>query len=272
MKNLLWLWLLLPCLAQAAPPPQRIVSLAPHLSEWVVTLGAGSRLVGAIPPLPPTTTATAIGDANGINREVLLTLQPDAILTWPSGNRSDDLAWIATRGWPIFALDTRNRLDEMPAQLRQLGLWLGVPGAAAALAEQWSTQLAALAQAPTRPVTVLYQIWPEPLLTLNDQHLIGDALRLCGGRNVFGHLPLLAPQVSWEAVLAADPAVILVAQESGQDFAALSAHWQRWSQLQAVRQQRIYAVNADNLHRPGPNLLRGVAQLCAVLAQARWPR
>ncbi len=269
MKRLGWLLLCLPLAVQAEP--QRLVSLAPHLSAWVMALGAGARLRGAILPLPPGSHATAVGDANGLNRERLLALQPDGILTWPGGNRADDLAWIARHAWPSFSLDSRNRLADFPAQLRQLGDWLGTPASAATLAQQWTTQLARLQQrhAQARPVTVFYQIWPDPLLTLNDQHILGDALRICGGQNVFGALPLLAPQVSWEAVLAADPELVLIAQESGQDFAQLSAPWQRFPQLQAVRHRRVHAVNADQLHQPGPALLAGVAQLCATLAQAR---
>ncbi len=266
-----WLLWLCPCLLWAGEPPQRVVSLAPHLSEWVVALGAQARLVGAMTPLVAGTPAQAVGDANGISREVLLALQPDLVLTWPSGNRADDLAWIAARVWPVFAADTRAQLNEVPALLRHLGLALGVAPRAEALALAWNQQLTQLQQQYTaaKPVTVLYQIWPEPLLTLNDQHLIGDALRLCGGRNIFGALPILAPQLAWESVIAADPEVILVAVDTGQSFAALSAVWARWPKLQAVRQQRIYPVAAATLHRPGPTLLTGVAQLCQVLAQAR---
>ena len=104
-------------------------------------------------------------------------------------------------------------------------------------------------------------------MTLNGEHLFTDVLRLCGGRNVFAELPALAPQVGIEAVLAADPEVIVVAVDE-QDSALLAA-WQRWPSLSAVQNAHVHAVTRERLVRHTPRILEGAEELCAILEGVR---
>ena len=118
------------------------------------------------------------------------------------------------------------------------------------------------------PLTVFYQVSDAPLFTLGGHHLVSEAITRCGGRNVFETLTMPAPQVSTEAVLAADPQVILAGTDNAVRPAWLDA-WTRWPALAAVRRHALYAVDANLLHRPGPRFADGVAQLCEALAKAR---
>ncbi|MBV8624454.1 MAG: ABC transporter substrate-binding protein, partial [Herbaspirillum sp.] len=115
-------------------------------------------------------------------------------------------------------------------------------------------------------VSVFYQIWSQPLMTLNGRHMVSSVLRLCGGRNVFAELPQLAPTVSVEAVLAADPQVILTPGDAKDQPLE---RWRQFPRLRAVRDGQLYSVNADWLNRAGPRILDAAAEVCGRLDQAR---
>jgi iron complex transport system substrate-binding protein len=107
-----------------------------------------------------------------------------------------------------------------------------------------------------------------PLYTLGGRHLVTRALAECGGANVFGALTIPAPQVSLEAVLAANPEVIIAGTDGGIPPPWLD-RWKQWPALTAVRHGNLYTVDANLLHRPGPRFVDGMAQLCATLVRAR---
>src|SRR5258705_82865 len=118
------------------------------------------------------------------------------------------------------------------------------------------------AHAGAAPVTVFYQVWRQPLMTINGRHLIDDILTLCGGRNVFAGLAPLVPIISTESVVAADPEAILTASETAspapwqRDPANPSfAAWHRQTAMTAVRRSWLYALNGDNISRQGPRVV-----------------
>jgi iron complex transport system substrate-binding protein len=115
---------------------------------------------------------------------------------------------------------------------------------------------------------VFYEIWNAPLYTIGGDHLISQALRMCGGENVFAALTLPAPGVSVEAVLAARPQAILAGADGAVRPAWLD-DWKRWPTLPAVALGNLYTVDANLLHRAGPRFVDGVEMLCATLAEAR---
>jgi iron complex transport system substrate-binding protein len=117
-------------------------------------------------------------------------------------------------------------------------------------------------------VRAFWQLWHEPLMTINREHLISEAMRLCGGVNVFAALPLLTPTVSWEAAVGADPQLIASsgrAQDSARDFAA----WRRFTSVSAVRQQRFESIDGNLIGRMGPRFVEGAALLCEAIERAR---
>ncbi len=121
---------------------------------------------------------------------------------------------------------------------------------------------------PAPPVRVFYQIWNAPLYTVGGRHLVSEAIRVCGGENVFASLTLPAPGVSVEAVLAARPDAIIAGGDRGARPAWLD-DWKHWPMIPAVAKGSLFVVDADLLHRPGPRFVDGVEQLCAAVAEAR---
>jgi iron complex transport system substrate-binding protein len=129
-------------------------------------------------------------------------------------------------------------------------------------------------------VTVFYQVWSSPLMTLNGEHIVSDVIDLCGGRNVFGSLPQLVPHLSTESVVVADPEAMLSAHEDASAGSAVKrdasnpafAAWRRYPKLQAVRRNWLYTLPGDLIARQGPRIVEGARAVCAALDQVRAER
>jgi iron complex transport system substrate-binding protein len=247
-------------------PPQRIISLTPHLTELLFAVGAGPQVVGvdSASDYPPAAQALPrIGDYSRVNFERILALKPDLVVVWLDGNRAADIHGLEKMGLPV--LQTRaTRLDDVARLLRLLGQASGHGAQGEAAARDFSARLSALQKGPARqpPLRVFYQVWDRPLMTVGGTHWISDALMLCGARNVFADLHGLSPVVSREAVLQRAPELIV----SGSDAPDMRREWQRFPSLPAVKNQAFVRLDADRLHRPTPRLIEGVAALCAALA------
>jgi iron complex transport system substrate-binding protein len=246
--------------------PQRIVALAPNITELLFAVGAGAQVVGAdsFSDYPQQARRLPrIGDASRINFERIVALHPDLVVGWRGGNRSADLHAIRQLGLPLLLTDA-HRLSDVARLLRLLGSASGHAGHGESAAREFERRLAALRAryAGAKPQRVFYQIWDRPLMTIGGKHWIDDALSLCGGRNIFADLDAASPVVSLEAVLARAPEVIVSASDAPDN----RAMWQGFAQLPAVRRGAFIRLDADDLHRPTPRVLDGVAALCAALA------
>jgi iron complex transport system substrate-binding protein len=255
-------------------PAARIVSLAPHATELLYAAGAGERVVGVLTTSdwPPEAAAkTKVGDAHRLDMERILMLAPDLVVTWPY-SASEQVATLRARGVPVF-ITNPTTIAGIAVDIERLGALAGTQPAAVARARAFRAQLERLAQrrGQAREVRVFYEIWNEPLYTIGGRHLISEAIRVCGGENVFASLTLPAPGVSVEAVLAARPEAIIAGADGGARPAWLD-DWKRWPTLPAVARGNLYTVDANLLHRPGPRFLDGMEGLCAALDDARRRR
>ena len=252
-----------------ARPPQRIISLTPHLTELLFAIGAGAQLVGvdSASDYPAASkTLPRVGDYSRINFERILALKPDLVLVWVGGNRAADIHGLTKMGLPVLHTQA-TRLDDVARLLRLIGQASGHAAQGEAAAQDYSARLAALQVTTGKnpPVRVFYQVWDRPLMTIGGSHWISDALALCGVRNVFSDLRGLSPVVSREAMLRRAPALIV----GGSDAPDLRRQWQRFPSLPAVKNQAFVKVDADWLHRPTPRLVEGVAELCKAVAPYR---
>ena len=252
-------------------PAQRAVALAPHLAELVFAAGAGQRLVGVMrhSDLPPEAAALpVIGDAFAINLEAVAALKPDLLLLWRSGINPRQQQRLPVLGLPIFNNEI-NQVEGIADTLRRLGRLFGteaIAETAAALTEsRWAALRTGYAGRP--PVRVFYQLWNEPLMTVNRGHLIDQAITACGGINVFGGQPNLTPTVSWEAAVAANPQVVLTG--SGPEAPARLEGWQRFKRVAAVQNGLVIALDGHRLARMTPAFVDGAQALCEAIDRAR---
>jgi len=253
-------------------PAQRIVTLAPHLTELVFAAGAGGKLVGvtAYSDFPAAATKLPlVGDSGKLDLERLIQLKPDLVLAWQTGNHPGDVAQMEKLGLSVFVTEP-GKLPDIPRLLRTIGRLAGSESQAQAAAATFERALLELRThySTARPVSVFYEIWHEPLMTLNGRHMISDVIELCGGRNIFAALPTLTPTVSMENVLAADPEVIIASGSLYNDARLLEA-WRKFPRLRAVREGQLYFIHPDLMQRQTPRLIEGARQLCAQLDVAR---
>lgn len=253
-----------------AAPARRVVSLAPHVTELLFAAGGQGKIVGvsAWSDFPAAARALPqVGDSREIDLERLLSLRPDLLVVWQSGNTTRQLEQLRGLGIPMFMSEPR-RLADIPSDVQRLGDLMGTQAVADPAAQAMRQRLANLRAryAGEAPVRVFYQIASKPLYTLNGQHIVSDALRLCGAQNVFADLPVLAPAVTIEAVIQRDPEAII----AGDDDAL--AMWRAFPALTAVKRGRLLTVDGALLNRAGPRMLDGVDALCRTLDAVRAAR
>ncbi|WP_322042875.1 cobalamin-binding protein [Paraburkholderia sp. J67] len=259
-----------------AAPAQRVVSLAPHVTELIYAAGGGAKLVGAVSYSDYPREAQAVprvGDNRALDLERIAALKPDLIVVWRHGNAQQQLDRLRELHIPLFFSEP-HRLDDVATSLTRLGMLLGTAKTAQDAANAYRSKIAQLraTYAQRAPVSVFYEVWDQPLMTINGEHMISDVIALCGGRNVFAALRPLVPTLSTEAVLAANPAAIVTASQGAtapdRPLPALE-RWRAWPQLNAVAHANLYAIDGDLLTRPGPRIAQGAQQLCEDLQRAR---
>ena len=256
-------------------PAQRIAALSPGATELVYAAGAGNQVVAvvAFSDYPPEARDVAsVGNLGRIDLERLVTLQPDLVIGWVTGNPSEQLETIEALGIPVFYIEPRD-IEGVASAIERLAQLAGSEEEGYRVADDFRDGMAELAAryAEAEPVSVFYQVWDEPLMTINDDHLIGQVLRLCGGVNVFGALPRLVPRPGEEAVLAADPEAIL-AGGMGEENRDWLDHWAQYPQLTAVARDNLFFVPPSLIQRPTPRLLEGSRLFCEKLERARERR
>lgn len=253
-------------------PATRIISLAPSLTELLFAAGAGSSIVGVVDfsDYPPEAQSVPIvGRHDMLDVERILQLQPDLILAWQSGNPRASIARLRTLGFTIYVAEPK-LLESIPSHLERLGALAGTSAVGNEEAANFRTALAALSSQyrNAAPVSVFYQVWDMPLITAGGDELINDIVTLCGGRNIFADISLVAPKVSVEAVLARNPSAIIA---SGMDIERPEwlDDWKRWPTITAIQHGNLFFVPPDLLQRHTPRALLGAQMLCEQVAQAR---
>jgi iron complex transport system substrate-binding protein len=256
--------------AASDPPAKKLVSLAPHLSELLFDIGAGDMLVGAVEysDFPEQARLVPrVGDAFRLDRERIASLSPDFILAWDGGTPNPVIEQLRSDGYQVLVL-RGSEPEDVATTLLELGRLTGRDEKAGRLAGAFLDELQALRHryADRLPVSVFVQISPRPLYTVNGQQMIGRVVSLCGGRNIFEDLNDLAPVVSEEAVVAADPQVLFA---TGHADDGVFDRWRRFSSLDAVANNRLFHLNPDLVTRPTLRLAEGAQVVCQRLDEAR---
>lgn len=253
-----------------ASSARRIVTLAPGLTELIYAIGAESSLVGTVAYADYPAAAKQVprvGDAFRVDMERLLALQPDLVLAWTSGTPPATVERIKALGLRVENIEVQH-LSEVGASLLRIGELTGLQARAREVAGTFTAGVQRLRTeyAGVRPLRVFVEVNREPLYTVNGRHVISEVLGLCGGENVFAGIAQLAPVVGVEAVLKANPEVILSTDGTAQQ---VQQDWQGWPQLAAVQRGHIYAASPDTATRATPRLLQGAQEICSQLQRAR---
>jgi iron complex transport system substrate-binding protein len=253
-------------------PARRVVSLAPHITEILHAIGAGDTLAGAaeFSDYPPAARQLPrVGGYDRLDLERIVRLRPDLVLAWKSGNPPTQVDRLRAMGLRVFVTEAET-LEDIARLLETFGALTGREARALAAASAYRQRLESLRARYSRqaPVTVFYQIWPAPLMTVGRRQIITQVITLCGGVNIYGHLRSLVPVVSLESVLIANPQAIIAA---GMDEARPEwlDDWRRWPRLEAARRGNLFHIPPDLIQRHTPRLLDGAEILCRQIETAR---
>lgn len=253
-----------------AQPAKRIIALSPHAVEMLYAIGAGDTIVAATDYADYPEAAKKIpriGGYYGIQMERVMELNPDLIVVWDSGNKAEDINQLKTLGFNLYGSDPKT-LEGVAKELEELGQLTGHVEEASKAAAAYRAELIRLRveNAKKSEPKVFYQLWSTPLMTVSKNSWIQEIMSVCHGQNVFYDADSDYPQVSLENVLLTLPDVILQSEEEGN---VKGVDWRQWPEIPAVKNQHIYQLNADLLHRATPRALLGVQALCDALDKAR---
>ena len=242
---------------------RRVVSLAPSITDSLLALGLGARLVGVsdfcrLPPDFPV--VTRIGGLVNPNLEAIRALRPDLLLGTTSGNGPELAEQADALGVPLFIVHTPT-IDSMMESLIALADARGERARGESLAVELQgrlRQIAARVMGLPRP-RVLFVVWGDPLVVPGAASFLTDAIARAGGVSVTADAPAAHPAFSLEAAISRAPEVILLTP----DNADLVQRWRSdpvWAGVPAIRSGRIHVV-AEGVVQPGPGVISGIEEM-----------
>lgn len=253
-------------------PANRIISLTPHITEILFSAGAGSKIIATVTYSDYPQAAKKIPRISGypsMDIERIVSLKPDLVVVWGSGNNKEQVEKLIELGLTVFISEPRQVID-IYKTIQRFGKLAGTNNIAEKSAEKFIKHYEYLKEkySNKEKVKIFYQFWNKPLMTINGQHIISNIINLCGGTNVFSNLNSLTPIISIEAVISSQTDVIVVGSNNEKKSKWIS-EWKPWLHLAAVKKDHLYFIDPDLLNRMGPRILSGADKLCELLDKAR---
>jgi len=254
-----------------AAPPERIISLAPNMTEILYALGLEEKIVGVTSycDMPPAAKEKPkVGGMSNPSLEAVVSLRPDLVVLTTDGNRPEFDVRLHSLGIATHVFRAR-QISDLPTGIRDLGPVLGVTAAADDLASRIEGTVAQFRGAAHREApqkTALFIVWPEPAIVAGPGTAIDDALQLLGWRNAAGDVETEYPKYSVEEILHRSPHVILIGKGHPNMREISAGLLKKLEGLEAVREDRIY-FTGDALYRLGPRVVEGIEELSRFLKQ-----
>lgn len=251
------------------PHPQRIISLAPNLTETLFALGLGDRLIGvtAFCDFPAEAqTKEKIGDTLRPNLERIIALKPDLVLVSTSSQLETLTRRLDELKIPVYVTNPRT-IAEVVASIRALGEITGATARTTEITAEMERRINAVRQrvAGWPKPRVLYALQNNPLIAAGRNTFINDLINLAGGQSISGEETTDYPQFSRETVVARAPEVIVASESHGHVLVDLDTLRRDFAVTPAVRQNRIEIVTTDLIDRPGPRIVDGLEQMMRAL-------
>jgi len=253
-------------------PARRIIALAPHVVENVYSAGAGDQLVGVVDfsDFPEQANKLPIvGGYRNVNLEKIIELKPDLIIAWQSGNSHNSYDRLKELGFTVY-IDQPDTLRDVAKSIKDIGILSGHPDTAKSTADAYLTQLDVIEKRyqSASKVNVFYQVWNKPLRTISGNHIITDAMEICGGINIYADEFAVAPVINIESIIERNPVAIFASGMSDARPEWLD-DWKQWPSLKAVQKDNLFFVDPDHIQRHTLRLLLGVDAICTQLDLAR---
>ena len=248
-------------------PAERVITLSPHTTELIDAIGAGKKVVGVITDgkSPVAKGRQIVGDYRGVSIEKILSLKPDLVVAWPSGNTAQTLAQLRRFGIEVYASEPAGT-GGIVENLKELAALTGATAQIDRLLQEISAKKASLARryGARKKIRAVLLISGNPLMTLTAKHAVNEAFLLCGAENIFADLPGIAPGINRESLLAARPELILTTFPVADRLA-----WLDSLGFKRANQPVLKALDADLILKPTPAMLDGIEQFCKAADRAR---
>jgi len=251
-------------------PPQRIVSVAPNVTEILFALGLEDRLVGVSNYCqypPEAKKIEKIGGYINPSLEKIVALRPDLVVGIAEGDLRTFVDKLAGLNVPVYIANPRDALEVLTS-IRKIGEVTFAPEPARRIVRSMEERIRNVqdkVQGRPRP-RVLHILDFNPLLSAGKGTFVDDLIRLGGGRNVAETATGKYPRFSMEEILVQDPEVILLASmKSGDPMVKQRRWWARWKTISAVKQGRVYVLDSDLIHRPSPRMVEGLEQVAKAI-------
>jgi iron complex transport system substrate-binding protein len=278
MRIAVLIWLALFALAApSAAAPQRIVSLAPSVTETLFSLGVGERVVGVSTYCdypPEAARIDKVGTFLQPNVERILAKRPDLVIAVPSPGNRAPVERLRDLGLEVLIVNPE-RIDEILDSIRRIAAAVGTPEAGARLSERIEAGVKAVeARVAGAPATrTLLLVGRSPFVAAGAGTYQDELVTRGGGTNVAARSGQAWPNLSLEFIVAAAPQVIIDASmgsEEAADHAASLAFWRDFPTIPAVRDQRIHGYRAYELLRPGPRVAETLATVARFIHPERF--
>ena len=247
---------------------ERVVSLAPNMTEIIYAVGAGNRLVGdtTFCDYPPQAKdVQKVGDTLQPNIERIVALRAQLVLVSTASQLEAFTRQMEQQKIPIYITDPRD-FEGVLRTITAVGELLGEHDNALKVVKEIRARSEAvdIAVKSVKPVTVFYQVSREPLYTAGRDSFITDLIRRAGGRSVTADVEGAWPKYSDESALASQPEAIIMASFDSMNKESMQVA-DSLKNSPAVKSGRIYGINGDYLSRPGPRLINGLEEMARKL-------
>jgi len=249
-------------------PAERVVSMMPSVTEWIIAMGATNRLVARTDydDHPAVDTLPSVGGGLNPSLEWLAARRPDLVVAWPDAPSRSLVARLRDLGIPVYAAPSET-MEEGLRTARDLGTLMGERAAARTAIAEVEAGLDSVSAAVAgldRPA-VLFLIGLDPLMAAGPGTFVDQLLDHAGGRNVLADLDILWPQLSLEEVVARAPEIVIVGSAATADPLAALADRPGWRELPAIRDGRVRAVDPNLVNRPGPRMDEAASLLARLI-------
>ncbi|MGA2401638.1 MAG: cobalamin-binding protein [Syntrophobacteraceae bacterium] len=250
--------------------PQRVIALAPSIAELICSLGEQDRLVGVTQHsefTPTTRSLTQVGSFVHPDVERIVALKPDLCIAIKEGNPRDIVAKLESLEIPVYVINPCN-LSGIMASLLELGQLMGAGQKAERLVKDMRNRIerveSSVAQTGVRP-KVFFQISTAPIVSAGTDTFVNELITVAGGDNL-ARGPMRYPRFSLEQVLKLQPEVIIITSMlKDQEAEQVRDEWNQWACIPAVRDHRVFLVDADLFDRPGFRLVEALELLSRLI-------
>ncbi len=250
--------------------PVRIVSLAPSITETLFALGLDREIVGVtrFSNYPEAVRSKPkVGSFIGLSLEKIVALRPDLVIGTADGNKRETIDQLAQIGIPVY-ITNPTTLEGIFETIAGLGAITGRSDEARAVVRELRRRVEKVGNAAGKRAhrRVFFQIGIHPIVSVGRGTLHDRLITLAGGINVAGNIDVTYPRMSIEQIIAAMPDIIIVSSmKRGGDFNEVGRTWERWKEIPAVKNNKVFTIDSDIVDHHSPRIVDGLEALAALI-------